>query len=107
MASFHTTGMCCFSHDHIPPPSTFCQISLQDLGFTNKTISTGWVETQQGIIIDVEAQNIVGIKFEEELSVGENGQALITLRETARAGPFLKFTSQGMTNGSVCVVLGL
>lgn len=29
-----------FSHDHIPPPWTFCQFSLQNLGSTNKT----WVQ---------------------------------------------------------------
>ena len=93
-----------------PHPSSLNFLSNQPPGsglYKQDSISTGWVETQQGIIIDVEAQNIVSIKFEEELSVGKNGWALITLRETARAGPFLKFTSQGMTNGSVCVVLGL
>lgn len=50
----------------------------------------------------LDSNQVCGVVVCMSGTLGKNERTLITLLETVKAGPFLKFTSQGVTNGSVC-----
>lgn len=116
MASFHTTGMnyrkkknlgCRgpFSHDHIPPPRTYCQFNLKNLGSTNKT-----PVQQGGKIMNVEVWCLDSNQMSGVVgALRKNEHTLITLLQTARTGPLLKFISSGglmdLSVGDVAVIV--
>lgn len=83
-----------------PPESRFCK---QD------SSSPGWGKNTASLKMDVEARCLDSNQVRRWCgapALGKNRQTPITLLETARAGPFLKFTSQGVINGSVCWFCG-